>query len=517
VIPAGQALGRRAFWAIVLVALALRLVSFASAAGASPFFGGLIVDDRYYHEWALRIASGELRGAQPFFLAPLLPYLLGGFYALVGEAPQVWIGFQLLLSALTAGFVSAVASRAFGRRVGIAAGLMAASYGPLILFAQVILSETLHLALVWGALVLLVRPAQERRPFCAGLLAGLAALARNYFVLGAGALVLWVWFAEGRRAAGAMAAGVALALAPATLHNLVAGEVVLVTASGGANLYVGNHPGATGRFHVPEGLVVEQVMDPAGLQRALGGIAAQELGHEPGAGEASSFFTRRALGWAAGNPGAFALLVAKRARFVLEAREFPAERNYTTAARFSPVLRWTPGRWPLLLGLGVAGLLLARRRLGPAVPVLCAGGAALAVLLLFWVTDRFRLPLVPGMCVFAGVAVDRILHTRGRCSAAVVAVGLALVSVSISWGEPRETYMSHYNLGLQYLRREDPVGAEAAMRTSVESAPEYLNGWVGLHQALVLGGKQAEAAEARRTANGVARRKGLPPPFRRRE
>ena len=60
---------------------------------------------------------------------------------------------------------------------------------------------------------------------------------------------------RGLAPAGRLAGGAALALAPCLAHNLAAaGDPVLVTASAGANLVLGNHAGATGRYHPPPGL-----------------------------------------------------------------------------------------------------------------------------------------------------------------------------------------------------------------------------------------------------------------------
>ena len=54
---------------------------------------------------------------------------------------------------------------------------------------------------------------------------------------------------------GALVLGGALVILPVTLRNrVVAGEWVLVTDSGGLNLYIGNGRGAIGTFRMPQHL-----------------------------------------------------------------------------------------------------------------------------------------------------------------------------------------------------------------------------------------------------------------------
>ena len=108
----------RAFWSVVLAAALVRALNLGLAAAGSPYFGGFVVDDRAYHEQALRIAAGDWVGDEPFFLSPLLPYVLGSLYAVLGEAPLVWLAIQVVLSAFTAGFVALVAARVYGARAG---------------------------------------------------------------------------------------------------------------------------------------------------------------------------------------------------------------------------------------------------------------------------------------------------------------------------------------------------------------------------------------------------------------
>jgi hypothetical protein len=70
---------------LLVVALLVRLMSlWIAAARASPLFLQLGVDGRMYHEWALRIAGGQLSFGEPFYLSPGYPYFLALVYAILG-------------------------------------------------------------------------------------------------------------------------------------------------------------------------------------------------------------------------------------------------------------------------------------------------------------------------------------------------------------------------------------------------------------------------------------------------
>lgn len=510
--PVGGALGRSWLLGLGLFALLIRVLSLFIAVQVSPYWGGFVVDDRAYHEWAVRLAGGEDPGGV-FFLSPLLSHLLGQLYAFVGERPVAWLGIQAVLGAFTTAAVAAVGSRAFGPRAGVLAGLLLALYGPLVFITEGVLTETLHLALVWAAIW--AWPASTERCtgriFGVGLLSGLAVLARNYFIV---ALPLWalVMARRGRTSLLAFLAGAVAGLAPATIHNLAEGELVLVTSSGGVNLWLGNHPGATGRLHLPPGMKIEQIQDPSTMASSTRELARLETGEELSASGTSAHFRRKAVDWALGHPLPFLRLVVTRLGMTLEAFEHPGERNYYQAARLSPLLRWTPSRWPLVLALAAVGVLGLRSvRLTSLAPVLSAAMAALTALLLFWVSDRFRLPLVPPLVVLAGGGLDLLLRERGRLrvQGVVLAIAVAATSLGLSAGRERETYMSHYNLGLQYRRVGQHPMAEAEARRAMELAPDYLRAHQLLVESLRAQDRLEEAVEASKVLRRLAREQGL--------
>jgi len=450
-----------------------------------------------------------------------------------GEAPLAGILLQVVLSALTCGLIMRAGQLACGNRAGLIAGLLAAVYGPFIFFTEILLTETLHLVLVLAALVLFLERRKKEAAtgwFGRGLIFGLAAVTRTYFLLTS--LLLAVWIAvEGRsRAAFVRAAlflaGVAIIAAIPTIHNAVFGDdLVLVNSSGGINFFMGNHEGANGRYHVPESIAVESVQNPAAMKKTFRALAEEETGRSLKPSEVSSFYYGKGLTFIREHPGEWLGLAIRKLGYALESYEYPGDRNFYQAARFSPVLRWSPGRFPLILGLGLLGLFAARRRLRRAAPLLIAGLAALAVLIGFYVTDRYRLALVPCLMVFAGAGAEYLWNAAaalrkraaGERRALPLLGGLAVAaavfcgSVLLAGGKQAESYMSLHNLAVHYIEKEQYAEAVEALEKSVELQPDFLPARSNLALALSnIPGRKKEAVEAWRYVYNLAREKELP-------
>ena len=518
--------------AIFLAALALRLLDLYFASRSSPFFCSFNTDDRVYHEWALRIAQGTFTDGRPFFLSPLFPYVLGLVYALFGAAPLAGLLLQAVLSSVTCCFIAAVGRTLCGTRAGILAGAAAALYGPFIFFTEILLSETLHLFLALAAFLLFLKcRGKTGAPawFGCGVIAGLAALARTYFLLSA--LLLAFWLArEGLRRirkssalipAGAFLGGVLLMAAIPTVHNMVSGgDFVLINSSGGINFFMGNHEGANGRYHVPPEIPVEKVRNPALMYATFKSLAEKEEGKPLKDSEVSAHFFAKGLAFIKDHPGEWFLLCLKKLGFALESYEYPGDRNYYQAARFSPILAWTPSRFPFVLGLALLGLFALRRRLGAITPLLLLALSALAVLIAFYVTDRYRLALVPFLIVLAGAGIDFLWNAAAAGRKALLAAGLAAAGLVFAGsvalpglltpGFHEESYMSFYNLGTQYIVRKDYGKAVKELRRSIDLNPDYLPARSNLALALSqIPGRRKEAAAAWREVLFLAREKGL--------
>ena len=235
----------RCFVAIAALSLALKLALALAAAGIPP-----VLDEKSYLTLAEGLAAGE--GWSSTFRPPLYGAVLAGVLA-AGGSPDALRLIQAVLATLCLLPVYSLAHGIGGRATArIAAGLVAVD--PVLNgFSHLLWTETVYLALFLPGLALLVRdPHCDRggRWLGAGLLLGLASLARAQLLTFAPLLVLWAWWGRDAsrswlRGAALLTLGWCLVVLPWSGRNLlVTGDFFLVDTNGAYNLLVGSDPRA---------------------------------------------------------------------------------------------------------------------------------------------------------------------------------------------------------------------------------------------------------------------------------
>ena len=239
--------GHRCLAVIVLLALAVRVAVVAADGGYEP------ANDAFEYDYTARsIAAGDgyprsgylLHGGPTAIRAPGYPYLLGGVYALSDDSRTAGRLAGAALGALAVLLLYLISKRIWGRRIGLIAATMAAVFPPLVLLSRDLVSESLFIAVMLGALLCAIEFRRSggalRWAASAGALCGLAALTRNAGLVLLLPVVLGVWAPRSRLRQATLAAP-ALALACAALvtapwiaRNAVEfGRFVPVTTSGG--------------------------------------------------------------------------------------------------------------------------------------------------------------------------------------------------------------------------------------------------------------------------------------------
>ncbi len=178
------------------------------------------------------------------FHPPLYPCFVGGLSTAFGSLTAVkWA--QALLGALLAPLLFRLGERAWGERVGLVAGGLAALYPELVWYCAHFWSEILFVTLLWWAFerLLASEGGSAGAAGAAGLLWGLAALTRETVLLFVPLAALWLaWGREaGRRRALAFLFAATVVIAPWTLRNFaLTGAFVPVATRGSFNLWLAN-------------------------------------------------------------------------------------------------------------------------------------------------------------------------------------------------------------------------------------------------------------------------------------
>jgi tetratricopeptide (TPR) repeat protein len=381
----------------------------------------LVMDAQRYDALARDVLDHGWRPHEPFYQAPLYPYLLAAVYAVAGRSLAAVRVAQAVLGALTAVLAAVAAARLFGergqapgnqgpedgrlenrgpdRRLAAAAiaGVLAALYAPAVFYTPLLLKTVPALFLESAALVLLLPPGgrgvaalSARRGLAAGGALGGAALLQENLLLLVPTTALFVLFAARRESesadrarlhapgivpAFALAAGAALALTPAALLNHAAGGGLLLTSSqGGMNFYIGNARGATGTY-VPlsSGSQVPE-RQRADAQRLAETFAAREGGRPAPLAPAavSRVLWRETWRHIAADPASWLQLMLRKLRLFWNAYELPDAEGFRVYRRESILLRFDPVVFGLVAPLAALGLLAALRRPGPRAPAVPA-------------------------------------------------------------------------------------------------------------------------------------------------
>ena len=430
------------------------------------------IDARLFWQEAVQVAQGAGAPAV-FYRPPLLTYLLAFAHQVLGAGPGGARLFLLALSALAAPLASRLARGVLGRTGGFVAGAVVALYAPGVFYGGELLPASTLVLTDLLVLLLLLRAEVSGRPLhygAAGLALGVSALGSPTILLFLPLLL--IRYRHIRGSALLVLAGTLLAIAPATLHNLAAGDFVLVSSNGGINFYLGNHEGATGRSASSPELPAE----PGAAERTAVAIAERAAGRALAPSAVSNYWYRRGLAWIGGHPGDAAWLAVKKAYYAIHNEDLTDNIDMRAMEEQSPILRLLPVRFGLLFAFGLPGWFVLRRTRPGRLLLLYALAAALP-LVLFFVVGRFRLPLLPSLATAAAagaILIWKSLRTglrRALLPLLGVLLGLALSFSSFLGIKADHTWHYHYLKGLALSRAGDAPAAIATYEESLRRNP----------------------------------------------
>jgi Flp pilus assembly protein TadD/4-amino-4-deoxy-L-arabinose transferase-like glycosyltransferase len=398
------------------------------------------LDTSAYAVLAQRVLAGDLGlGPGLYFMSPLYIYFLAGGLAGTGSYTAVRV-LQILLGTVSIGLIFQTAREWFGDRAAWIAAVLAAFTGLVTFYETLILQAALDAFLTAAALFALTRGL--RKPswgwlLTAGLVFGIATLNRpNMLLAAAGVAVVMVLVRRAIAPALVLIAGLAIGMAPVAVRNvIVAHQWSFVSSHGGLNLYIGNGPEATGFYHQIPGITPNIAGQATDAQR----VAEKALGRKLTEGETSDYFVGLAMDWVRGHPGAALALFAKKFGYVFNAQHIALPYSYPFYAYDArTMLRfYVIGPW-LLLPLGLVGLVAAapagsRKEYLVWASFVPAYAAAVAV---FFVAERYRLPVLIPLTITAGAAIDlfwREVASKRWKALAVPAVALVAIFALANW------------------------------------------------------------------------------------
>lgn len=497
---------------LILVAAAVfKVVYFFQYKANIPYYSAPIVDSAYYNAWAMKVAKGIGYGREPFYMAPLYPWLLGMLFKVVGHSLAIAYAFQLGIGLCNLVLVYLLGRRVFGFRAGIASMLLIFLYAPVVYLETKILTETLAIFLNLTSMLLVIR-ALERptapRWFAAGICFGLSAVCRPIAIFTILLVFIWLGFQlikNKQQNAFAvshlviLACGISLMILPVTLRNyFVGGEWVPISTNGGMVFAQGNNPHSKGFFAPLPELSGSVAFEHDEAMR----IASDALGRPVTSSESSKYWFEQALEFIKENPTQYASLLARKMLWSIHNRESECMYNVYSEKQQVPALRMLAVPFWLICGLGLAGLLRSRRhpeQQARAV-VLISVLAIYIGLLVFSVNSRYRAPAVPGLAIFAGFGLVALIDSLGKRKWWEAARSLSCVTILaliglIPFPAPLISAGVWANMGAAYLAQGQTDKAISLSQKSIDVNPRFAYAHLILGTAMDNKGEAEKAAE----------------------
>lgn len=404
---------------------------------ASVFHFAVWSDSATYNQWARSIiTTGDWIGSNPFLMTPFYPYFLAVIYSITGESLDAVRLIQNAVGLGTIVLIYLTAEIMFNRRAAFFAAVAAALYGPLYLHANLLLVETVKVFFLMLSFYLLITAPEKKniqRWFASGISLGAAMLCRPTDGFVVGVALLWIFliavktFSLRLRAASALLAAVMLIVLPVTIRNYsVSKEFIPITSNGGLNFYLGNNPKAVGVYYNVDGL--DLANDPDGRV-----FLETTQGRNFTAGEASSFWMTEALNFVTSQPANFITLVGLKGLLFFHYKEIGqlGYNYYFISQNAVPALGYLI-TFVLLFPFSVAGIVALRTEWKKYFLLYGFLAAQILAVILFFVTDRFRLSSIPFLILFAGYGLDWLLVQWNNQRRKVIMIGGGSIIVAVS-------------------------------------------------------------------------------------
>lgn len=481
---------------VFILAFVLRFIYLIQISDA-PYFDNPAGDSKVFFNHSQEILNGDIIGNEIYFYSsPLYPYFIAIIFWFSGNSFFFLVLIQILIGSANCLLIFFLAKKLSGGREipAFIAGVSAALYGLFAFFDADLLMIFLTLVFINITLLLLIESKESNRArlaFLAGISFGLAVLDRTNILL---FIPVAIWFLAGGcsfkwkkwkwKSTILFIAGTITMVFPITIRNYIVGhDFVLVSSNAGVNFFIGNNAHAVGVFHLPP----ESGLSNFDLHGTSVTIAENELSRRLKPSEISRFWVKKASEFIFNEPSKEISLLWRKFLLLWNSYEVPNNLSfYFVKSEFAPILQLMfIGFW-LIVPLALVGIAWRwKQGLDPNSKLLIGFLITYMLSLMpFFITERYRLPMVPILIAFASVSVMDIftLIKKGAIKKLIFfGAGLIAVSIFVNWHRIQFDYnRMRLIIGTRYLKRalenpqsygDDIEKAIVELKWAVETIP----------------------------------------------
>ena len=434
--------------------------------------------------------AGELPAERLVDLSPLYFELAVAATRIMPAAGVLLEGLQILLVAASAGLFAWLLGRRFGRRLTLVALLAFALDRHVLVYERILEPEALFLFTILLFLAGLERSATadgDTAPIVAGVGGALSLGLRPTFLP---VFVLVPLYLRLRRGPSPWRRGLVFALPVVAALGLLALRTTAVTGdldtpvmNPGTVFYEGNQPLSRGTSAVYPPIVLALVgIDddrPDAAHEHYRRVARASTGEELSIAEVNAYWSARARGHLAAAPLHAAGLLREK---LLNALHGYRLHDVDVAWRYDQNLPLPSVPFALLVALGFFGLVFEVRRFTEALPFYILGAMPLLVMLVFYVSARQRMILVPAVLYFAAAALEGLGRLwredeRRRAMLLVLLAGVVTVLLILPDDTLRDDH--HFRHGQSLAHVEAAALRQAASRAPMAALTEQAVATVG--------------------------------------
>lgn len=409
------------FLIVASVGLILRIFYILQTRTQDPLFYAPQMDALYHHQWAMAIANGMEFINDAYFRAPLYPFFLGLIYKIFSVHLFAVRLVQIIIGSLSCGLLYLVTRKLFRESTARIAGLILAFYPLAIYFDGELLIANLLIFLLLLGFWLLLRSRQiNRQWYLPGLVFGLAAIARPNVLAFVVAIFIWLLFGFKERRWQRLVqflVPILIIVAPVTIRNYVKSKrLVLIAWQAGTNFYIGNNPNSDGVTAIMPGTRGSWWGGYYDAKR----LAEQAMGRPLKGADIDAYWLKQGFKFWQEQPfPAFKLLLRKVYLWfsgyeVSNDRDIYFFKHYSFLKFLIYRTGWLVFPFGILFPLSLVGIYLSRRKWRQFIPVYLFIISYTLSFVIFFVTARYRMPMVVLLIPFAVFGIESYLKSSSR-------------------------------------------------------------------------------------------------------